>query len=108
MNEIIKERYPISDWNIYAAQASDGENISDSDNQKCRKILEEQLLPISQYFAYIEIIRENYHPECYSQTMWNVFYQITKNFSNMATRRIGHVKEIYPVFRELFEKKDNK
>ena len=33
MRRIIADRYPDGDWNIYAAQASDGDNISD-DNAK--------------------------------------------------------------------------
>ena len=29
MNDIINERYPANQWNIYAAQASDGDNWAD-------------------------------------------------------------------------------
>ena len=52
MNEIIAARYPSDEWNIYGAQASDGDNWSD-DSPLCQKILTEQLIPALQYFSYI-------------------------------------------------------
>ena len=36
MNDIINERYPANQWNIYAAQASDGDNWAD-DSPQCRR-----------------------------------------------------------------------
>ena len=51
--EIIKERYPVGEWNIYSAQASDGDN-SPSDNNKIAKLMEE-MLPILQAHYYVEI-----------------------------------------------------
>ena len=54
MDQVIRERYPTSDWNIYAAQASDGENWSD-DSPQCRDLLLERILPNVQHYAYIEI-----------------------------------------------------
>jgi hypothetical protein len=54
MAEIIRERYPVSDWNIYAAQASDGDNTS-SDNAVVLAQLRDAILPICQYYAYVEV-----------------------------------------------------
>src|SRR5262249_17645232 len=54
MARIVKERYSPADWNIYAAQASDGDNIPD-DMGNCLRLVEGELLPVSQYFAYIEV-----------------------------------------------------
>ena len=58
MKEIIDERYPPDEWNIYGAQASDGENFG-NDSVRCRKILTEQLLPMCQFYAYVEIVEES-------------------------------------------------
>ena len=58
MDEIVKERYPVNAWNIYAAQASDGDNWND-DSPVCQQILEKELLPKVQYFSYIEITRKS-------------------------------------------------
>src|SRR5690606_30204263 len=42
MQEIMAERYPVNEWNIYAAQASDGDNWND-DSPLCRDILVNQI-----------------------------------------------------------------
>ena len=62
MYEIIKDRYPTADWNIYAAQASDGDNWSD-DSPRCRDLLIEKIMPCLQYFAYVEITPERLRDE---------------------------------------------
>src|SRR5207253_8285932 len=48
--EEIDRRFPLDQWNIYIAQASDGDNWED-DSPRCREILVNKLLPIVQYFA---------------------------------------------------------
>ena len=52
MRDIIRERYASGQWNIYGAQASDGDNW-DNDSPVCRKLLGDEILPWCQYFAYI-------------------------------------------------------
>lgn len=54
MQEIMAERYPANEWNIYAAQASDGDNWND-DSPICRDILINQIMPFVQYYTYVEI-----------------------------------------------------
>jgi hypothetical protein len=54
MNDIINERYPAHQWNIYAAQASDGDNWAD-DSPQCREILARDIMPRVRYYSYIEI-----------------------------------------------------
>src|SRR3954451_4651368 len=57
MRKVVAERYPVGDWNIYAAQASDGDNMS-NDNAKSAALLENVILPMCQYFAYIEVSQD--------------------------------------------------
>lgn len=97
MNDIVRERYPSGDWNIYAAQASDGDNWND-DSPICRDILINQIMPLVQYFAYIEITNEN------PQNLWREYLNVQTTCPNFAMQRIENVNEIYPVFRELFKK----
>lgn len=97
MADVIKERYPTSDWNIYAAQASDGDNWND-DSPICRDIMINQITPLVQYFAYIEITNEN------PQNLWREYLNVQATCQNFAMQRIESVAEIYPVFRELFKK----
>ena len=98
MQEIIEERYNSSDWNIYAAQASDGDNWDD-DSPACAKLLSEELLPAVQYFAYIEIT-PNQH-----QALWESYTGLLKTFPHhFAMAQIRSAADIYAVFRELFAK----
>ncbi|WP_338588840.1 YeaH/YhbH family protein [Shewanella khirikhana] len=97
MVEIQKERYPADEWNIYAAQASDGDNWAD-DSPTCRQILEQQILPMVRYYSYIEITNRAH------QTLWREYESLMQVFDNMAVQHIRQAEDIYPVFRELFKK----
>src|ERR1700675_4094797 len=54
MHDIVRSRFRPADWNIYAAQASDGGN-SRSDGVVAGRLLTERILPVSQFFAYLEV-----------------------------------------------------
>ena len=99
MQKIIEERYPSNEWNIYGAQASDGDNWND-DSPKCRAILEQSILPLSRYFAYIQVAE----PE---QNLWTEYAQLLSGNPHFAMKKVQSAAEIYPVFRELFEKQVN-
>ena len=96
MHQIIQARYPSSEWNIFGAQASDGDNWY-QDSAKCRQILVEKLLPVSRYFAYMQVAEED-------QNLWNEYSQVVHTHTNFAMRKIIKPAEIYPIFRELFKK----
>ncbi len=97
MDKIVKERFPLGEWNIYAAQASDGDNWAD-DSPRCKELLVKSLLPACQYYSYIEITRRTH------QTLWHEYEKLEQEFSNFAMKNIRSVEDIYPVFRELFQK----
>lgn len=97
MKEIINRRYPMSDWNIYAAQASDGDNWS-ADSPYCQELLINSLMPKTQYFAYVEIMPR------YHQSLWEAYLPVKDRFSNFAMQTINDVKDIYSVFHELFKR----
>ncbi len=99
MRTIITDRYPSSSWNIYGAQASDGDNWND-DSPRCRLILQDSLLAAVQYFAYIEIT------DGPPQNLWREYEKLQASHEGQfAMQRIASVKDIYPVFRELFRKR---
>ncbi len=99
MHKIIAERYASSVWNIYGAQASDGDNW-ENDSPRCRAVLDEQIVPLVQFFAYIEIA--NTEP----QNLWREYEKVQQNHRDrFAMQRIGSLPDIYPVFRELFQKR---
>ncbi len=100
MRRVIAGRYPPSEWNIYAAQASDGHNVSD-DMAICVEILQKQLLPVCQHYAYIEV-REPGSSLVPNSVVWRAYSSLEKATSNFAARHASEAGEIYPVFRELF------
>lgn len=107
MLRIVTERYPIEDWNIYAAQASDGDNYS-GDSAACSRILREQLLPLCQYYAYVEVLDEReagmFRSEANASLLWRDYKAIAEERSNFAMRRVFSKADIFPVFRDLFAK----
>ena len=99
MKTIVQERYPTDSWNIYAAQASDGENWQD-DSPKCRDLLVKSLLPLVQYYAYVEISSGK------EQELWQTYSEILEQYSDrFAMRNVKDAGDIFPVFRDLFERK---
>ncbi|RVT46237.1 YeaH/YhbH family protein [Rheinheimera sediminis] len=97
MADIVKDRYDPAEWNIYAAQASDGDNWAD-DSPLCADLLSQQILPLVRYYAYIEITPRPH------QSLWLEYEKIQQSFDNFAIQPIRQVADIYPVFRELFKK----
>lgn len=96
LDEIIGKRYQDSEWNIYVAQASDGDNWG-QDSSKCRELIETRILPHLRYFAYVQVAPGE-------QSLWQEYQKIAADHPLFATRMIESVADIYPVFRELFRK----
>jgi len=96
MDEIIKARYSPTEWNIYGAQASDGDNWH-HDSGRCRELLTEQLLPACRYFAYVQVAEEE-------QNLWEEYTRLQDSHPHFAMRKVTEASQIYPVFRELFKK----
>ncbi len=104
MRKVIEDRYPAADWNIYAAQASDGDNMS-SDNAKSVALLRDVILPLCQYFAYIEVAAEhNMGLSALGREteLWRTYKQVQGPDRPLAMRRVRSRREIFPVFRDLF------
>ncbi|KRW58795.1 YeaH/YhbH family protein [Pseudomonas sp. TTU2014-080ASC] len=99
MQEVMAERYPINEWNIYAAQASDGDNWND-DSPVCRDILIKQIMPFVQYFTYVEITPREH------QALWYEYEQVSEAFADsFAQQQLVSAADIYPVFRNLFQRR---
>jgi uncharacterized protein len=101
MKKIIKDRYDLSQWNIYCCQASDGDVWSDSDAVECSQLLQNDLLEMVQYMAYIEI--KNRGLDGY---LWSSYNKLVSK-DNFSMRNINDVNQIWPVFRALFKKKNS-
>lgn len=100
MHQIIVARYPSSEWNIYGAQASDGDNYSD-DSARCTTLLSEKILPLTRYFAYVQVAEEE-------QNLWSEYALLQSEHANFAIRKVTEAAQIYPVFHDLFKKEGAK
>mgnify|MGYP000414415898 CR=1 FL=1 len=96
MEEVIRARYSPSEWNIYGAQASDGDNWH-HDSGRCRELLAEKILPMCRYFAYVQVAEEE-------QNLWEEYTQLAGASKHFAMRKATSADQIYPVFRDLFKK----
>ena len=96
MDEIIRARYSPSEWNIYGAQASDGDNWH-HDSGRCRELLTESILPLVRYFAYVQVADEE-------QNLWEEYARLLEAQQHFAMRKVTQASQIYPVFRDLFKK----
>ncbi|OYT89954.1 MAG: hypothetical protein CFE46_01275 [Burkholderiales bacterium PBB6] len=96
MSKIITERYSPEEWNIYGAQASDGDNWH-HDSGRCRELLTQKLLPACRYFAYVQVAEEE-------QNLWEEYTKLVDAEPHFAMRKAVDPSHIYPVFRDLFKK----
>jgi hypothetical protein len=98
MNEIIASRYPSSSYNIFGAQASDGDSFG-GDSTESSAYLRSQLLPLSRYFVYAEV---GSNPLQGSTTLWSAYRAIESDRFNMAS--VNARNEVYPALAKLFQK----
>jgi uncharacterized protein len=104
MQRIIAERYRAADWNIYAAQASDGDNDY-SDGEKTGQLIKDVILPITQYFAYIEVAELDQEVSSSASSLWTVYDRLRTAGEALAMRRVRSRSEIFPVFQEFFQRR---
>jgi uncharacterized protein len=100
MEEIARERYNPAEWNIYGAQASDGDNWH-HDSGRCRELLNDKILPLCRYYAYVQVAEEE-------QNLWSEYTQLQEANRHFAMRKATSADQIYPVFRDLFKKEGAK
>jgi hypothetical protein len=109
MQRIVEERYSPDAWNIYAAQASDGDN-SPNDGTTSAALLRDEILPVCQYYAYLEVGSDSDRMQTgfinHKTSLWQTYETLQEQGANLAMRKVNHRREIYPVFRELFRRRD--
>lgn len=111
MLSIVKQRYSPLDWNIYLAQASDGDNFT-RDNPHTVSLMRDEILPIVQYAAYLEVsdaptpsTAAAAASEEKPSNLWQAYQEIGKAGGRFAMRKVHSRKDIYPVFRDLFQRR---
>ena len=105
MHEIVRSRFRPADWNIYAAQASDGDN-SNSDADVVSRLLTEMILPVSQFFAYLEVGEASGNEFDMSEsTLWSLYRRLCSDGAPLSMRKVSERNEIFPVFHDLFRRR---
>ncbi|WP_126425407.1 sporulation protein YhbH [Brevibacillus marinus] len=96
--EIIDERYPPSQYNIYPFHFSDGDNLT-SDNERCVKLVKE-LMERCNMFGYGEVNQYNRH-----STLMSAYRHIREpKFMHCVIREKG---EVYKALKTFFGKKES-
>jgi uncharacterized protein len=107
MRKVVEARYPVDEWNIYAAQASDGDNYS-SDSGRCLQLLTDEILPVCQYFAYIEVYdprqAEIFLSSLNVSDLWKDYESVAGGRPQFAMKRVFNKSDVFPVFHQLFSK----
>ncbi|HTP46153.1 MAG TPA: YeaH/YhbH family protein [Casimicrobiaceae bacterium] len=105
MHEIVRARFRPADWNIYAAQASDGDNSS-ADGELAGRILTDLILPVSQFFAYLEVGEAGgYSFEMPDSSLWTLYERLRSQGAPLSMRKVHDRSEIFPVFHDLFQRR---
>jgi uncharacterized protein len=105
MHDIVRSRFRPSDWNIYAAQASDGDN-SISDGEVAGRLLTDMILPVSQFFAYLEVGEAGgYTFDMPDSALWTLYERLRANGVPLSMRKVSERSEIFPVFHDLFHRR---
>jgi len=105
MHEIVRARFRPADWNIYAAQASDGDN-SGSDADAVSRLLTEMILPVSQFFAYLEVREAGGSTfDTSDSSLWTLYQQLRAAGTPLSMRKVSERSEIFPVFHDLFQRR---
>jgi uncharacterized sporulation protein YeaH/YhbH (DUF444 family) len=107
MHQIVRARYRPADWNIYAAQASDGDN-SYSDGEVTARLLNDAILPATQYFAYLEVGESGGSDTMPDSPLWTLYQRLRQSGAALSMRKVSNRGEIFPVFHELFQRRDPK
>ena len=105
MHDIVRSRFRPADWNIYAAQASDGDN-STSDGEVAGRLLTEKILPVSQFFAYLEVGQDaGLTFEMPDSSLWTLYERLRAAGAPLSMRKVCERGEIFPVFHDLFQRR---
>jgi hypothetical protein len=108
MHDIIRARYRPADWNIYAAQASDGDN-SYSDSDLTGRLLTELILPVTQFFAYLEVGDAGVEfGDGSKSSLWQLYERLRAEGATLSMRKVRNRSDIFPVFHELFSRQQNR
>ena len=107
MLRVQTERFPPSAFNIYVAQASDGDNLHADAGAVIA--LMARILPLVRYFAYVETGQGEEErfgiTRGLESSLWSTYSGIAGNGApQLAMRRLSEPRDVWGVFADLFSK----
>ena len=107
MLEVQRARYPRDRYNLYVAQASDGDNDS-ADRARVEHLMEAHILPIVRYFAYVETGSDRgafpHHAGRRTSELWSTYEAMAADHEHLAMRRLNDGAAVWGVLADLFAK----
>ena len=105
MLEVQQARFPRDRFNLYVAQASDGDNDSD-DRARVTHLMADRILPMVRYFAYIETGSERgafpHHAGRRGSELWDTYEALVGEHDHLAMRRLNDGAAVWGVLADLF------
>ena len=98
INNSIKLKYPPSEYNIYLAQLTDGDNWVE-DNPASVDLLTNQILPKCRHAFYVEVNRRDRKSD-----LWDDYETVKNSVKNMSMAKLTDAVDIYPTFIKFFKK----
>ena len=105
MHEIVASRYRPADWNIYAAQASDGDN-SGSDEAACESAPDGDDTPRQSVLCLPGSRRGRGSTfDMSGSSLWTLYQRLRAEGASLSMRKVRERGEIFPVFHDLFQRR---
>jgi uncharacterized sporulation protein YeaH/YhbH (DUF444 family) len=101
-HRVITKRYASGEWNVYLAQASDGDCGLD-DGKQSVGFVQHSLMPLVRYFAYIDIPSATGWFNRPSD-LWQSYEAL--DGASFAKHQVRDRREIWPVLRKLFARRE--
>jgi uncharacterized protein len=109
MLKVQEDRFPRERYNLYVAQASDGDNDS-ADRIRVSHLMQARILPVVRYFAYVETGGDrSAFPHAASRRkteLWDTYEALAAggDFGHLAMRRLNDGAGVWAVLADLFAK----
>lgn len=102
VNDIIKKEYDLETWNVYVAQASDGENWS-QDDEKLYCVLDDEILPKVQYMAYVEVVDPEFSSFNFGGSLFDFYEPLTNKYQHFNKAVVLSADGVFKALRGLFK-----
>jgi uncharacterized sporulation protein YeaH/YhbH (DUF444 family) len=99
VNDIIDAEYDSTQWNIYVAQSSDGDNWRE-DNPYLIDILSNEILQKVNYMTYLEVKGRGH------SDLMSVYKDLANKFDNFKIGEIKSKRDVYNTLIKLFNKEN--